>query len=66
MLLFKANCNRMFLLEYKPPKFSYCTNRKSGLDPHTTVALPRIQTKQNIWGENYIFTSFSRKTNNNI
>lgn len=51
---------------YKPWKFSYCTNREAGLDLDTAMALHRIQTKKKIRGENYVFTSFSRKTNDNI
>lgn len=66
MLLFESNCNSLFLLVYRPQKRSYCTNRDSGLGLTAAMALCRIQTKEKIRGENYIFISFSRKTNDNI
>lgn len=50
MVLFEANCNKMFLLVYKLRKFSYCTNRESGLDLDTAMALRRIQTTEKIGG----------------
>lgn len=51
---------------YKLRKFSYCTHGKSGLDIGAATAPCRMQTKKKRQGKNDTFTSFSRKTNNNV